>query len=233
MGRISEATKIKEHRGEGILADYKPWITIREFMRGRGTRAALVDPMHGRIIHLLSQNEVYAYILLRFSEGVTDIREQFPLDLDATNAIADRFGFERVAKGKVHMTTDLLVTLYGDYERGLVAYSVKDDLTTLRERDKQIAVIEKTYWAEKGVPFRMIDRTDLDIERALNLRKMMPYYDLKNVMITDDALLMHAIIRGLIDVDLSVVDLDFREIRNRKETQECLTNLKNCLIKEI
>ena len=91
MGRITTARKLKEGRGTGTGADYKPWIQARE-IGSVGTESVFNDWKHGRPIQCLSQGEMKTYHALRWRDDVLDIREQFPLDLKLTLAIAHRLG---------------------------------------------------------------------------------------------------------------------------------------------
>ena len=220
MKTVSEETKIREHRGTGILADYKPWIKTREFMRGLGTRCNPIDPKTGRTMHLLSMNEMYAYYLLRWDDHVTDIREQFPLDKEKTTEIARRFGFNAVRHGETTLTTDLLVTYDDDYEFGLRAYSIKNDPKSLSTRAKERLLIEKQYWLEKGVPFLIWFGKDLDLQKANNLRTLYPYYNADTLRPgNSDDLIRHLIITKKINVDLSK-PINYVELREMVEVND-------------
>ncbi len=82
---VSEERKIKEGRGKGRFADYKPWIRFGE-TGSIGTGCIQPDWKHGRGIQCLSQGELHAYALLRWEDDVEDILEQYPLmNLEATN----------------------------------------------------------------------------------------------------------------------------------------------------
>ena len=211
MKRMSEKGKKARHRGEGIKENYKPWIHTRELTSGKGVRSSIKDPITGRTMQLLSQLELRAYLLLRWDDTVTDIREQYPLDLDATNEIAERLGFSQVGNGKIHMTTDFLVTYLDDYENGLTAISIKQDYASLTTRDKEKLVIEKTYWAERGVPFFMKYKKDLDYQLSNNLRFLWPFWS--DVDVDDiDAMIKHFIITKQIKVDLTK-PLDLYQIK--------------------
>ena len=115
MREISTKTKLKQHRGEGEGASYVPWIFTREIKGNSGTSTILNDWKHGRQVHLLSQGELWAYYILRWRDDVIDIREQFPLDIKRTIAIADMLNVKHPMDRDHYMTTDLLVTyLHGN-----------------------------------------------------------------------------------------------------------------------
>ena len=71
--------RLKEGRGQGELASYKPWITIHD-LASRGYATRIYSSKTGRIHHLLSHNELYYFCLLDWSPHVKDIetRGQVP-----------------------------------------------------------------------------------------------------------------------------------------------------------
>ena len=98
MGRYLILTKEKiekmwaEGRGQGEGAYYRPWIQVGEFpSAGRGQR--IPDIHTGRIHHFHSDMEARYYFILLWDPGVIDVREQFPLETEVTEAIAQRLGY--------------------------------------------------------------------------------------------------------------------------------------------
>lgn len=75
--RIKSVEKlIKEGRGQGIGAEYKPWIKTQESTsHGRTTRIKGIKT--GRQHEFLSDMERNFYYFLEYSDEVIDIREQF------------------------------------------------------------------------------------------------------------------------------------------------------------
>lgn len=180
MRRVSEETKIRERRGTGKGPDYKSWIQNRE-LNSNGVECALVDWKHGRAIQLLSNGEKMSYLILRWDDNVVDIREQFPLNIDDTNRIADELGIRRASQGRYHMTTDLLV----EYADGtLRAFSVKTNRKELTDnkRNKELALIEFTYWKQQGVSWQFIESDNLNRVRAMNIENVVAYWDKKDVL---------------------------------------------------
>jgi hypothetical protein len=107
---------LKEGRGTGSGADYKPWLTIQDV-----SSSGRVSRVHGRkthrLHHFLSDHETSFFFLLDWSDAVVDIREQFPLDRDITRRIAAEMGIRHPADTKtkvdIVMTTDFLVDIRG------------------------------------------------------------------------------------------------------------------------
>ena len=71
---------LRNGRGQGDRASYKPWITVHDFP-SLGKVVRIRGLTTGRIHHLLSQLEKYFFLELDNDPSVTDIKEQFPLPL--------------------------------------------------------------------------------------------------------------------------------------------------------
>lgn len=220
MPRITEAGKRREGRGKGHGANYKPWIKIREF-NSAGTTANVVDWKHGRTTQLLSQGEEWYYYALRWDDNVADIREQFPLfEPEDTVRIADAFGFRHPKDRNTTMTTDMLV----DYADGhQEAVSIKDSRKDVdyklaktefemnrAMRTAEKLLIEKKYWAEKGIIWKLLYKEDLDPQYVNNIRRIVVYYD-ENKVHDDISRVKHLIATKQITVDL-FKPIDYREI---------------------
>ena len=209
MRNVSEERKIKEKRGTGEGADYKPWILVSE-ARSIGTSTIAIDYKHGRQIHLLSRGEKYYYYLYRWRDDVVDIREQFPLDIEITQKIADkhRIMHPKSKDGLVHMTTDLLVTYVDGSQEALSIKSSREELNNPRVAEKLF--IEKKYWLLKGVPYSICYTEDVNIEEVRNIIDVVRCYS--NDKIHDDiSLLRHLISNKLIEVDMTR-RIEYRQI---------------------
>lgn len=104
--------KRKRKMGTGEGKDYIPYITTSEF-NSRGTTSVIKDWKTGRGVHCLSQGETLWYYILRWDDNNVDIREQYPLDVDKTVAIAEEMGIQYPRNKAQVMTTDFLVTEAG------------------------------------------------------------------------------------------------------------------------
>lgn len=218
MKVISEAAKIKEGRGTGFGADYKPYIKVRE-LNSLGTACNIVDWIHGRTIELLSQGEKKYYYLLRWDDTVSDIREQFPLDLDTTVAVSKKLGFRHPFNTKKRMTTDFLVTRCGHLE----AFSVKNNRSDVanNHRMQEILTIERTYWEMSGVPFRMLYKEDVNNILVQNIEEVVACYH-ADAVFDDISRVRYLIAHKLITVDMTTAPLNYKAVRewlltNRKE----------------
>jgi hypothetical protein len=210
MGKISEATKIKQKRGQGTGADYNPWIHIQE-VSSLGTKEIFNDWKTGRQMHLLSQNEVRWYYILRWNDDVLDIREQFPLELEKTLDLAEAMGVKHPKNRHTHMTTDMLVTFRNNKnDRFYRAYSIKDNVAQIfgdlsnKEVLRQVEIqrIEMAYWKLHGIEFRNVfgDR-DIDPIYAGNIRMLISYYDPREV-VDERSMVKYMCAHKQIDVNL-------------------------------
>ncbi len=100
----------KEGRGTGRCGDYLPWLKVND-VASRGRSHRLLSATTGRIHHLLSDLERNALLIFDFWDDVVDLRGQFPLDRDETQAIADQGGIAHPVDSKSRValvqTTDI------------------------------------------------------------------------------------------------------------------------------
>ncbi|WP_160394748.1 TnsA endonuclease N-terminal domain-containing protein [Paenibacillus sp. MMS18-CY102] len=169
--RITEATMaqlVKEGRGQGRGQDYKPWLTVRDVpSRGLSTRDK--GWTTGRVHHVLSNLELEYLYTLDWNADVTDIREQYPLQIDETLDIAKRLGIKHPFVNKYNeyavMTTDFLVDSVFNDSPVLLARSIKTESDLLSKRTLEKIMIEQLYWKERGIDFKVV--TEKQIQRNL------------------------------------------------------------------
>lgn len=171
-------------RGEGVGSDYKAWHSITRGDPGSlGKSRIQNNNAFGRSMDYLSDSEFSAFCFATMLPNVIDIREQYPLFLDehscdiskylanklsitalGTIAIAEILGYQHPVvrkNGEVvnwSLTTDLLITINHPQDGyKLLAVSVKDiSSSMLSERQKELLVIEREYWARQGVQWLLI-----------------------------------------------------------------------------
>jgi hypothetical protein len=174
----------KEKRGQGIGKDYKPFLTVRDVpSRGRVHRRPALT--HNRIVHLLSDLELAAFLIFDWNSSVLDIREQFPLNPEATIDLAKRFGIKHPVYRGVRqvMTTDFLVDFEHKGQHQLHAVSVKyaEDLEDERTLEKQ--ELERLFWEGEGVDWFVFTEHDVPLTSLKNIRWLAPHihsYDLES-----------------------------------------------------
>jgi TnsA endonuclease N terminal/TnsA endonuclease C terminal len=163
----------KEKRGEGILQDYKPWLSVRD-VPSHGKSSRDKGWKTGRKHDFLSSLELLYYLTLEWSQIVTDIREQYPLlPIDDTLAIADSLGIKHPTHPKtkelVVLTTDFYISLRNDkgsFERArTVKYS--KDLSNRRTLEK--FEIERCYWENRGIDWGIVTEHEIPTTLAKNV----------------------------------------------------------------
>lgn len=216
MGRyIKDETKIKQGRGTGVGPYYIPWINCREF-NSMGTATSMPDWKHGRMIQCLSQAERWFYYKLRWSDEVTDIREQFPLlPLSETAEIAASFGVQGAFHNQHVMTTDFLVTMASGENVALTVKAKKDDVT---ERVNELLNIEREYWRRRGVKYVIGYKEDLNADEIMNIRYAVGCYNRANVF-DDVSLARHLIANKTIQVDMTK-PIDYKALVESLKTEE-------------
>lgn len=221
LSRVSEATKKEQHRGEGHGANYKPYIKVNEF-NSLGTTCNPIDWKTGRTMELMSQGEMYLYYLLRWNDNVVDIREQFPLELESTLAIADELGIKHPKNRSTRMTSDLLV----DYADGhQEVYSVKRNKKEVENsRTEEKLKIEQLYWNLKGIPFYLTYTDDLNLSYVTNIRLAVEFYN-KNDVFDEISQIKHLIATKQLQIDLSKELIDYGKLREEIANGEKVFNL--------
>ncbi|MCC7703515.1 TnsA endonuclease N-terminal domain-containing protein [Janthinobacterium sp. GW460P] len=156
--------------GLGQGAAYKPWIDVRCFSsKGRMSRPPGVTT--GRVHHLFSDNESYFFLMADYAIPIVDIREQFPLFPETrTQAIASALGIRYPkypqSATPIVMTTDFLLTVVSSSgARSYVAWSIKSP-EELRGKNRRSVLakleLERRYWFERGVPWRLFTANEFD-----------------------------------------------------------------------
>jgi hypothetical protein len=177
LGRLQ-----KEKRGQGFGTDYKPFLTVRDVpSKGRVHRRPALT--HNRVVHLLSDLELAAFLLFDWQSAVTDIREQFPLNPETTIDIAKRLGIKHPAyKGVLQvMTTDFLVDFNFDGQHSCQAISVKYAESLEDERTIEKQELERRYWENEGIEWFIFTEHEVPATLVKNIRWLAPHmhsYDL-------------------------------------------------------
>ena len=151
---------VKERRGEGEGATYRPWLTVGDVpSRGRSHRVSC-QKTGGRTMHFLSDHEYAAFLELWWDMDVIDIREQYPLGVMGTLRIAGKLGVKHPVDSHTGVvlpqTTDLLATRGRPDAATLSAWAVKDKSALSDQRTMDKLEIERCYWSEMGVPWQLV-----------------------------------------------------------------------------
>ncbi len=176
------AKRYKEGRGSGHLESYKPWITEADLPPKKGHKDRGVCSVSNRRSIALSAVESFVRNYYEWAPGVTDIREQFPLDREVTRSIAREMGIQhprdRFSKIDVVMTTDLVI----DYSPPdglpqLLPRSVKAISSFGNFNDAEHGEIERRYWLAMGHRWSQVTDSPPFMTTHLkqNLARMRPW----------------------------------------------------------
>lgn len=178
---------LKEGRGQGVGAEYLPWLTIYD-VPSKGRVARIPGIKSGRLHHTFSDIESNLLKLLDWSDSVLDIREQFPLDRDLTREIAASMGIAHPADPKtgidIVMTTDVVFDTKNDMQgccRFARAVKLSTDLDDLRTIEK--LEIERRYWeqTEGKNDWGIVTELELPKQRIKNISWAREMYSLEGL----------------------------------------------------
>ncbi len=165
---------LREGRGSGHGPDYKPWLTVRD-LSSQGRSHRVFGHKSQRTHHLLSDLELAVFLLLEWNRSTQDIREQFPLRLEDTKALALESGIDHPSvRGVMQvMSSDFLVNTT-DSSQPKFALQAKyvEALSDARTIEK--LELERRYWLQKGVPWWVITEKDIPSVVTQNISWLYP-----------------------------------------------------------
>jgi len=169
---------LREGRGQGSGADYKPWIHIQDFP-SLGMVSRVSGTTTGRIHHLMSNLELSLFYLLDWSDEVLDICEQYPLiDLTQAIEIAEEANIKYPYDPKSGFPYVLTSDFYLETKQGSMVMSVKpsSELEKLRVREK--LEIERRYWTIRGIQWSIMTENEINRTKANNIEWLTQAKDL-------------------------------------------------------
>jgi hypothetical protein len=169
---------IREGRGQGVGAAYKPWLTVRDFP-SLGVVSRVKGQTTGRIYHLMSTHETNLFYSLDWSDSITDIREQYPLsDLTEAIGIAERahirYPYDNRSGFPYVMTSDF----YIETMNGAVVLSVKPASELDKPRVLEKLEIERRYWTSRNVKWEIVTEREINQTKAHNIEWLSQARDL-------------------------------------------------------
>lgn len=165
---------LRDGRGSGRGADYKPWLTVRD-LSSQGRSHRVFGHKSQRTHHLLSDLELAVFLLLEWGRSTVDIREQFPLRLENTQALALDAGIDHPSiRGVLQvMSTDFLVNTT-DISLPKFALQAKYTEALSNARTIEKLELERRYWLQKGVPWWLITEKDIPNVVTQNISWLYP-----------------------------------------------------------
>jgi hypothetical protein len=177
--------RLKEGRGQGKGAEYKPWLQIQD-VPSRGLVSRIKGWKTGREHHLMSNLESNFFYILEWSPLVLDIREQFPLlPLEETQTIAEQCGFAHPAdpqtREPVVMTTDFVIILQQDSHQVEQARDCKSASDLQSQRVLEKLEIGRRYWERRNVDWQIVTEGEIPMPVVENVKWLHPYYQLQDL----------------------------------------------------
>lgn len=160
-------------RGQGSGKDYEPFIKVHE-LSSSGESVRIRSASVGRVHHLLSGIELFAFLVFDQYEKTTDIREQYPLPVEDSLDICARLGIRHPQmRGLLNVvSTDFVI----DFSSGeQLAIAVKSSSELVKPRVIEKLQIEKTFWESRGVEWRIFTEREITDGMRENLLWIQPY----------------------------------------------------------
>lgn len=173
--------RLKDGRGQGKGQSYVPFIQASD---NRAPSEGWITRSLGwktrRVHHTLSRHEYHYLLVQEWSDLVVDIREQYPLDFELTTGIARKLNIlhPHLNGENVIMTTDFMLTvIQPDGKEMDFARTIKP-VNKLTKRTLELFELERRYYLELGVPWRIV----LEKDKPMNLIKNIDWlYDTKEL----------------------------------------------------
>lgn len=185
-GKKVQKRRAKEGRGAGTGADYKPYLYIHD-VPSIGLTSRVWGWKTSRVHHFLSRLELKFFYTFEWQLTVIDIREQFPLHLEETLAIAEQLGIRHPRDPKTKdfmvMTSDFVVTEKRPFgnEDVIRAIKYKADLEKARVLEK--LKIEEVYWKDvRGMDWDVATENDFDAILAANVEWFHGHREIESLM---------------------------------------------------
>lgn len=172
--RFTKATherRLKEGRGQGDGAHYRPYIYVQDFSsRGQSNRDFGLTTKRQHDLFSKLEHRVY---LVFDNSGLLDIKEQYPIPLEISLEIAKQCGLrhpaDRFTKDPIPVTTDLLLTIPLPIGSRRAARSVKysKDLSSRGVIAK--LELERRCWQYLNTDWGIITERDINPTLVHNL----------------------------------------------------------------
>lgn len=168
------ARRIKEGRGQGVGPNYKPWFHVQD-VPSDGRSHRIYSDKTQRVHHLLSDLELAVFLVLEWSPNITDIREQFPLNRQETQALAAECSLRHPSVRGVDqvMSSDFLIdAAYGPDRQFAIQVKPLDKLVMPETIEK--LELERRYWQLKQIPWFIVTEKEIDLVIKQNIEWLYP-----------------------------------------------------------
>lgn len=178
---------LKEGRGQGAGSTYKPWLQVQDISsRGRSTR--IFSNTSKRVIHILSDLQLYYYNLLEFDTGVVDIQENYPLlDLHDVDISLDQELTKKLYNQKTKVPHILTVSfLITRIDQNSNPYHVARVIKASSELEKKSTIerleLQRRYFEKKNIDYGIVTEKEINKHKqvARNIGWVLTAYDLQD-----------------------------------------------------
>lgn len=166
--------RLREGRGLGNGLEYKPFIYTRD-VSSLGRSHRLPGSKCPRLHHLLSDLELAVFLMLDWSPKVLDIREQFPMRVDDTVRISMELGIPHASfKGTPQVLSSDFLVDFDNPDMPMMAFQAKYSTDLRKPETIERLMLEKRYWEEKGIPWKLVSEKELSRPVQTNIQWLYP-----------------------------------------------------------
>ncbi|MDF1511265.1 TnsA endonuclease N-terminal domain-containing protein [Robertmurraya sp. DFI.2.37] len=176
---------LKEGRGSGEGSEYKSWLQVQDInSQGRSTRTYSYKSQ--RVIHLLSDLQLYYWYLLEFDDMVLDVREQFPLlDFHEMNIPVDQELEKKLFSTKTNVPHVFIVSFMvtridqngnSFYE----ARAIKSSTELTKKATIERLEMQRRYFEKKQIDFGVVTEMNINKQLARNIGWVLTAYDIQD-----------------------------------------------------
>lgn len=162
----------KDGYGQGAGVDYRPWLPVQS-VSSRGVSRRVWGHKTQREHHLLSNIEFNLFLCLEWARDIVDIREQYPLDRELTQAVAESLSILHPHYPGTHvptvMTVDFLVTRISHGQEVLEAFNAKGEDEAEDESSLQKLEIQHETCALLDIKHHIVFDTAIPKLTAVNI----------------------------------------------------------------
>ena len=163
---------------------YEPFWRVED-VRSSGIKTKIAHfSTPGRVMHLLSQNELWMYLDIAQNPLIAETYEQFAIPLEFSLPIAEALGVKHPiyigSKGIPIVQTIDFVSIRLDGTR--VAHPVKQESDALRFRTQEKLAIQKAYCELEHIDYELVTSTTLRTVKSENLEALFRHRNISPFM---------------------------------------------------
>lgn len=159
---------------------YEPFWRVED-VRSSGIKAKIAHfSTPERVMHLLSQNELWMYLHLAQNSYIAEIYEQYAIPLDFSIPIAESLGVKHPiyigSKVPIVQTIDFVSILVDGTQ---VAHPVKQESDAVRERTMEKLAIQHAYCELEHIDYQLVTSTELRTVKSENFEALFRHRNLE------------------------------------------------------